>query len=385
MDHTPRPCRRNAPWLCCGVTVLLLCCSWLAGFATAQQQLRTGDTIQVVSGPLNVRNSPGTAGSVIGQLVQDQAARITDGSPYWADGYWWWNVGAADGTAGWVAEGDANEAYIRLIAAAAVPEPAVPAEPAEPPAVEDAEPAELEGAPPVVAATQEAPLPAEPAPEPEPQPDPYAHLPEPLRLERELIDTDLGGLWVSMAIYGAGPSRGGSAFSWATDAAPETYYWCETGLLTAGPPYFELIAKPPAAEPQFAAGQLSAADITVSCTATGGLMISAAQFNRTLAVLGPAWPYPQDRQPLGADLQLAEADSLLKGTVRWLEVAGLNESAEATGAWDCSVGQAGLLAGALQNQNVLSCARPAGPDLLELLLIDSEAATVSWELRPAGN
>lgn len=371
-----------------GVLLLIAACLMLLGsVTTAQQQLRTGDTIQVVSGPLNVRNSPGTGGSVIGQLVQDQAARITDGSPYWADGYWWWSVGAADGTAGWIAEGDASEAYIRLSAAAAAPEQVVQAEPAGPAAVESAQPRALEttavpeATPPAVAATQEAPLPAEPAPEPESEPDPYAHLPEPVRLEREFIDAHLGGLRVSLAIYGSGPSRGGPAFSWATDVAPETYYWCETGLLTAGPPYFERIKEPPAAELQFAAGQLSAADITVSCTATGGLMISAAEFSRTLAVLGPAWPYPQERQLLGANLQLAEADSLLKGTVRWLEVAGLNEPVEVTGALVCSVGQAGLLAGELQSQNVLSCMRPAGPDLPELLLIDSEAAKVSWELR----
>lgn len=380
-------------WLIC--TLLMTCCMNLVQHGQAQQQLRLDDTIQVVSGPLNVRASPGVSGSIIGQVVQNQIASIADAAPHWADGYWWWSIRAADGIAGWVAEGDASEDYIGLLQAESSPVPASSVTAEQQPSVAAdeagtvaAQVSKLEGAATEVASSIEvaagAPDPLEvKATDPAPLLDPYAHLPDPVRLEREQIDSELGGFWVSLAFYGAGPGRGGPAFSWGHASGSResgSYYWCESGLLTAGAPFFQRIEHLGSSGVQFQKNSLSIADLEVSCAGSSGLRIAAAELNRALAFLRSSSPFPQHRSSTGqADLIIAESHSLLNGQLFWLEASRssleMNES-----EWLCLSGQANFIIASPGTQNPMRCERiHENAGMLEILLIDAEQGAVTWE------
>lgn len=387
-----QPAARLARLIC---SLLLVCSANLAHYGLAQQQLRLGDTIQVVSGLLNVRDAPGTGGTISGQVVQNQVASIVDAAPYWADGYWWWSIRAADGTAGWVAEGDASEAYIGLLQAAPAPppapattgqQPAVVASQAMPAAnqVTASEGAAIKAASSIQTAAA-APDTLEPeTTDPEPTLDPYAHLPEPIRLEREQIDSELNGFWVSLAFYGAGPSRGGPAFSWGYGAngthEAGTYYWCESGLLTAGAPFFERIENLMPSEVRVQNESLSIADLEVSCTGTGGLRITAAQLNRVLAFLRPAWPFPQNQASIEqTDLLIAEGHSLLSGKLTWLEVIR-SEFEVNDNEWHCRSEQPNVIIASPLTQSPIRCERThESGGVLEVLMINAEQGAIIWE------
>lgn len=74
-------------------------------------RLAVGDTALVVSQALNIREAPGTnAARLRNPLEPGVIATITDG-PRCVDGFTWWQV-EADGTVGWVAEGNPNEYFL---------------------------------------------------------------------------------------------------------------------------------------------------------------------------------------------------------------------------------------------------------------------------------
>src|SRR5690554_6486029 len=85
----------------------------LASSAVAQPPFPIGSEVQVSSPPLRVRAAPGTQGAVLG--AQEGAATGTVISdPYYADGYWWFEVDYSSGPDGWSAAGSADEAFLVL-------------------------------------------------------------------------------------------------------------------------------------------------------------------------------------------------------------------------------------------------------------------------------
>ena len=69
-----------------------------------------GTTIQVMVDTLRVREAPGTDAPIVTRLARDVTAVVTAG-PMEADGYTWFEVETSAG-AGWVADGDGQEAWI---------------------------------------------------------------------------------------------------------------------------------------------------------------------------------------------------------------------------------------------------------------------------------
>lgn len=69
-----------------------------------------GTTIQVMVDTLRVREAPGTDATIVARLARDVTAVVTAG-PMEADGYTWFEVETSAG-AGWVADGDGQEAWI---------------------------------------------------------------------------------------------------------------------------------------------------------------------------------------------------------------------------------------------------------------------------------
>ena len=65
-------------------------------------EFAAGDAVVVTDGPLNVRDDSSINGEVLLQIATGDGATVLDG-PVEADGYFWYQVELADGTAGWVA------------------------------------------------------------------------------------------------------------------------------------------------------------------------------------------------------------------------------------------------------------------------------------------
>lgn len=363
--------------------------------AYAQQQLRLGEEVQVISGPLNVRDAPGISGEIIGQLTQGQLAVIVDASPYWADGYWWWSVNASAGITGWIAEGDSSTAFIERTRSEAadlnlvdqdratppVPAP-LPPNVAEPTSEDSEVAAEAEIRAETPAAdtivTQPPTLPVA-----ELVVDQYAHLPEPIRVERELIDSQWGGFWVSVAHYGPGPGRGGFVFSWGTpedDAEINPHYWCESAILSNGPPFFERIELPDKYASDFEDSILQIDDLQVSCTDTGGITFTSSALERTLAFLRPVYGHPQYQHELEIPgLNVADANTLLHGTIVWL-VAGDAGAVEVGSGWSCEPSQPGALLLAQAQPGVTNCVQlNAQAGVTKVLLANHQTGSVTWE------
>jgi hypothetical protein len=63
------------------------------------------------SGGVNVRDTAGTTGKVVGRLAPGTIV-IIKGGPNQADGYTWWQVDDGQGTTGWVASGTKDELWL---------------------------------------------------------------------------------------------------------------------------------------------------------------------------------------------------------------------------------------------------------------------------------
>ncbi|MFA5809799.1 MAG: Ig-like domain-containing protein, partial [Thermoleophilia bacterium] len=71
--------------------------------ATTSTKFVVGDRVQVSSGPLNVRATPTTAGTLLGTQATGALGTII-GGPISADGFNWWNVNYDNAPDGWSAE-----------------------------------------------------------------------------------------------------------------------------------------------------------------------------------------------------------------------------------------------------------------------------------------
>lgn len=113
---------RNRTAHLCG---LLMAVVAVSGACWAQQPFIQGMPVVVSTDVLNVRNGPGVTRATIGQQRRGAHGTIVDPSPFWADGYWWWNVAFADGERGWAADGSATEAFLVDASTGSVREPTV--------------------------------------------------------------------------------------------------------------------------------------------------------------------------------------------------------------------------------------------------------------------
>lgn len=291
----------------------------------AQQQLGLGEAIQVISVPLNVRETPGTAGNLLDRIESRQTVLIVDASPHWADGYWWWKVELGSGLTGWIAEGDGTENYLE---AQVEHESPVPAQQVE-------EAASTRPEVPEVSDGAEAGSSA---------PPPAHHLPEQLRSERARIDEESGGLRIALARFAASAGRGGPSFSWEftkaanledTEVASAGHFWCERRLLTSGPPYYALLqaqeqerfeALLALADGSLTDGRLRLWDFQISCTPEGGLQLQSRNLNRTLAVLAAPTVINPMRQSAGEEfaVEVRSRNSVTSGEVHWLQVTAFD-------------------------------------------------------------
>lgn len=103
--------KNNArPW-----SLLVISCMFLGfGVASAQLPLSAGSEFVVNTPTLNIRESPGTTSSqVIGQENIGAIGTVVNSTPYYADGFWWWEtLFAQSGLRGWVAQGYPDEPLI---------------------------------------------------------------------------------------------------------------------------------------------------------------------------------------------------------------------------------------------------------------------------------
>lgn len=80
--------------------------------AAAQSPFTSGTRVIVETNRVKVRVSLGLNGEVVGTQEQSSAGTVVDASPFYADGYWWWQVNFDNGSDGWVAEGDGSEVFL---------------------------------------------------------------------------------------------------------------------------------------------------------------------------------------------------------------------------------------------------------------------------------
>lgn len=98
--------------MCRPKLILFILLTVLAPTASAQQQFTFDTRVEVSVETLHVRRNPGVDSQIIGTQGQGNRGRIIDASPYWSDGYWWWNIEYRDGTTGWSADGASDVAYL---------------------------------------------------------------------------------------------------------------------------------------------------------------------------------------------------------------------------------------------------------------------------------
>ncbi len=86
----------------------------LLGYAVAQKPFQQGAPVVVVTPlGLNLRAAPGLGGERIAVLPYGTLGYVTEGTPLWADGFWWWRARFDYGRVeGWVAEGTASEVLL---------------------------------------------------------------------------------------------------------------------------------------------------------------------------------------------------------------------------------------------------------------------------------
>ncbi|MFA6077285.1 MAG: dockerin type I domain-containing protein [Candidatus Paceibacterota bacterium] len=69
-------------------------------------KFKTGDQIQVTNGPVNIRSTPSTSGTLLGIQATGNLGTIVSNvqNGVLADGHYWWNVNYDNGVDGWTAE-----------------------------------------------------------------------------------------------------------------------------------------------------------------------------------------------------------------------------------------------------------------------------------------
>jgi len=76
------------------------------GASNVSTKFQGGDSVQTTA-TVNVRVSPGTGSSVLGQQVAGAIGTLPNGTgdiPMYVSGYWWWRVNFNSGASGWVVE-----------------------------------------------------------------------------------------------------------------------------------------------------------------------------------------------------------------------------------------------------------------------------------------
>lgn len=86
----------------------------LMSLAFGQQPFRQHTEVVVVVEALRVRETPALSAAQVGSQRRGDRGVVVDGSPYWADGYWWWKIAFRDGTIGWSADGERAFAYLEV-------------------------------------------------------------------------------------------------------------------------------------------------------------------------------------------------------------------------------------------------------------------------------
>jgi hypothetical protein len=79
---------------------------------TAQSPFTSGTRVSVETNRVKVRAAPGLTGEVVGTQESNSTGTVVDASPFYADGYWWWQIDFDAGADGWAAEGDGNEIFL---------------------------------------------------------------------------------------------------------------------------------------------------------------------------------------------------------------------------------------------------------------------------------
>jgi len=92
--------------------VLILGVAALAGTVLAQQPFTGGTEVVVAIEALRVREAAGLEAAQVGSQRRGDRGEVVDGSPHWADGYWWWKIAFRDGVVGWSADGDSELVYL---------------------------------------------------------------------------------------------------------------------------------------------------------------------------------------------------------------------------------------------------------------------------------
>lgn len=94
---TPAPTTTPTPIVCPGVVL---------------PRLQIGGLAEVViSNTLRVRDAASINGTLVLNLARGETVTIT-GAPVCADGFLWWPIQIADGSAGWAAEGDGTQYFL---------------------------------------------------------------------------------------------------------------------------------------------------------------------------------------------------------------------------------------------------------------------------------
>ena len=74
-----------------------------------------GDRVEVVLGPLRVRDGTGLSAAVLGNQPEGVVGTILADAPQQVDGYWWWRIDFDEGPDGWSAQGsDQADFFLRL-------------------------------------------------------------------------------------------------------------------------------------------------------------------------------------------------------------------------------------------------------------------------------
>jgi hypothetical protein len=99
----------------CHHAVMLTVALCITQLAFGQQPFTEGTQVTVTTSALRLRAAPSLSADSMGTFPRGSLATVVDPSPFWADGYWWWQIAYPDGARGWSAEGDAQERYLEAV------------------------------------------------------------------------------------------------------------------------------------------------------------------------------------------------------------------------------------------------------------------------------
>ncbi len=86
----------------------------LASLALSQPPIPVGARVEVVLPPLRVRDAPGLQTNTIG-VQEERVSGTILSDPYYADGYWWFQIDYDSGPDGWSAHGDGSKDFFALL------------------------------------------------------------------------------------------------------------------------------------------------------------------------------------------------------------------------------------------------------------------------------